>query len=133
MTQSPLFAPMGVLAGITFFVLLFVPARRMFGGRSEVQNNATGDIPGGTHNPNFADLLEMPVLFYVVCLMAILAGRADDTMLWLAWAYVALRAVHSAVHLTYDKRSHRTALFALSNFAILAMWVFFFIPPLYGS
>ncbi len=105
MTQSPLFAPMGVLAGITFFVLLFVPARRMFGGRSEVQNSATGDIPGGTHNPNFADLLEMPVLFYIVCLMTVLAGRTDDTMLWLAWIYVALRAAHSAVHLTYDKRS----------------------------
>ncbi len=132
MTQSPLFAPMGVLAGITFFVLLFVPARRMFGGRSEVQNSATGDIPGGTHNPNFADLLEMPVLFYIVCLMTILAGRVDDTMLWLARIYVALRAAHSAVHLSYDKRAHRAALFALSNFAVLAMWVFFFLPPLGG-
>ena len=132
MTDSPLFAPMGVLAGITFFVLLFVPAQRLFGGRSEVQNSATGDIPGGSHNPNFADLLEMPVLFYVVCLMAVIAGRGDATMVWLAWAYVVLRLLHSAVHLTYDKRSHRSILFALSNFAVLAMWVFFFVPPLGG-
>ena len=128
MSPNAIFAPMGVLAGITFFVLLFVPARRMIGSSSE-QNSATGDIPDGDHNPNFADLLEMPVLFYVVCLMAIIGSRVDQTMLWLAWAYVVLRAIHSAVHLTYDNPAHRTALFALSNFAVLAMWVFFFLPP----
>ncbi len=101
MNQAAIFAPMGLLAGITFFVLLFVPAQRFARrGRSETQNNATGDIPGGSHNPNFADLLEMPVLFYVICLMAIVATRVDTTLLWLAWAYVVLRALHSAVHLT---------------------------------
>lgn len=130
MTQSALFAPMGVLAGITFFVLLFVPAYRFIArGQPVPQDSATGDIPGGLGNPNFADLLEMPVLFYVVCLMAILAGRDDPTMLWLAWAYVGFRVLHSAVHLTYDNATHRTVLFALSNFAVFAMWVFFFIPP----
>ncbi|HEY0105069.1 MAG TPA: MAPEG family protein [Rhizomicrobium sp.] len=130
MTPSAIFAPMGVLAGITFFVLLFVPASRFVAqGQAVPQDSATGDIPGGLGNPNFADLLEMPVLFYVVCLMAAIAGRVDDAMLWLAWIYVALRVLHSAVHLTYDNPTHRTALFALSNFAVLAMWVFFFIPP----
>src|SRR6185437_325325 len=131
MNENAIFAPMGVLAGITFFVLLFVPAWRFIGrGQPVPQDSATGDIPGGMGNPNFADLLEMPVLFYVVCLMAVMAGRADATMLWLAWTYVVLRALHSAVHLTYDNPTHRTALFALSNFAVLAMWVsFFFVPP----
>ena len=130
MTQNAIFVPMGVLAGITFFVLLFVPAARFFAKGSPVpQDSATGDIPGGLGNPNFADLLEMPVLFYVVCLMAVVATRVDETMLDLAWAYVALRILHSAVHLTYDSPTHRTVLFALSNFAVLAMWVFFFISP----
>jgi len=130
MNANVIFAPMGVLAGITFFVLLFVPAMRFARrGRTDEELSATGDIPGGTSNPNFADLLEMPVLFYVVCLMALAARRVDQTMLWLAWAYVAIRALHSAVHLTYDKRSHRAFLFAASNFVVLAMWVFFFFPP----
>jgi hypothetical protein len=130
MTQSAIFAPMGVLAGITFFVLLFVPAWRFIAkGQSVPQDSATGDIPGGPGNPNFADLLEMPVLFYVICLMAAYTNRVDGTILWLAWAYVILRALHSAVHLTYDNLTHRTVLFALSNFAVLAMWVFFFLPP----
>ncbi|MEI9888231.1 MAG: MAPEG family protein [Rhizomicrobium sp.] len=130
MPPSTVFAPMGVLAGITFFVLLFVPAQRFAKrSRNDEQNSATGDIPGGSHNPNFADLLEMPVLFYIVCLMAFVTGRVDMLFLDLAWVYVALRAVHSAVHLTYDNPRHRALLFALSNFAVLAMWVFFFLPP----
>jgi hypothetical protein len=129
MPQNAIFAPMGVLAGITFFVLLFVPASRFLTRGSVPQDSATGDIPGGLGNPNFADLLEMPVLFYVVCLMAALAGRTGGAMLGLAWTYVGLRALHSAVHLTYDNPGHRTALFALSNFAVLAMWGLFFLAP----
>jgi hypothetical protein len=34
------------------------------------------------------------------------------------------------VHLTYNHPFHRTTLFTLSNFALIAMWVFFFLPPM---
>ncbi|HEY1632202.1 MAG TPA: MAPEG family protein [Rhizomicrobium sp.] len=128
MDSSLILAPMGALAALTFFVLLAVPALRMSrGGR---QDSAAGDIPGGTHNPNYTDLLEMPVLFYVVCLMLYVTNKLDPTFLWLAWIYVALRALHSAVHLSYDNFRHRMILFALSNFAVFAMWVFFFFAPM---
>ncbi len=40
----------------------------------------------------------------------------------LAWAYVALRLVHSAVHLTYNRLFHRLLSFAASNFALMALW-----------
>jgi hypothetical protein len=127
MESSLILAPMGALAALTFFVLLAVPALRM--SRNSRQDSAAGDIPGGTHNPNYADLLEMPVLFYVVCLMLYVANRVDTTFLMLAWIYVALRALHSAVHLSYDNFRHRMVLFALSNFAVFAMWAFFFFEP----
>ncbi|MGH6871028.1 MAG: MAPEG family protein [Rhizomicrobium sp.] len=127
MDSNLILAPMGALAALTFFVLLAVPALRM--SRSGRQDSADGDIPGGLANPNFADLLEMPVLFYVVCLMLYVSQRVDMNFLWLAWIYVALRAAHSAVHLSYDNLRHRMALFALSNFAVFAMWVLFFFEP----
>jgi len=128
MDSNLILAPMGALAALTFFVLLAVPALRM--SRGSRQDSATGDIPGGTHNPNFADLLEMPVLFYVICLMLYVTNRVDATFLWLAWIYVGLRALHSAVHLSYDNFRHRMVLFALSNFAVFAMWAFFFFAPM---
>ena len=55
----------------------------------------------------------MPVLFYVICLMLYVSARVDDLFLRLAWIYVALRALHTVVHLTYDNQCHRMTLFAL--------------------
>ena len=121
--------PMGALAGLTFAVLLFVPAMRM-GRKPNVQDGADGDIPGALANPNFADLLEMPVLFYVICLMLFVTNRVDELFLWLAWIYVALRALHTVVHLTYNNLTHRMTLFALSNLVVFPMWVFFFVQPM---
>ena len=128
MDSDLILAPMGALAALTFFVLLAVPALRM--SRRGRQDSADGDIPGGLSNPNYTDLLEMPVLFYVVCLMLYVSHRVDALFLALAWTYVALRVLHSAVHLSYDNLRHRMTLFALSNFAVIAMWVFFFFEPM---
>ena len=67
------------------------------------------------------------MLFYVAGLMYYVAGRVDLTALALAWTYVGLRAVHSAIHLSYNKVIHRLFAYALSNFVLLAFWVLFFV------
>jgi len=41
----------------------------------------------------------------------------------LAWAYVALRVVHSLIHITYNHVLHRFLAFASSNFVLLALWI----------
>jgi hypothetical protein len=132
MDPNLIIEPMAALAALTFFVLLFVPAMRMT-RKASPQDSATGDIPGGLSNPNFADLLEMPVLFYVICLILFVTARVDTLFLSLAWVYVVLRVLHSAVHLSYDKLSHRMTLFALSNIAVFLMWFFFFVRPVAGT
>jgi hypothetical protein len=50
---------------------------------------------------NLVNLLEMPVLFYVACVILYVIGAVDAAGLALAWAYVACRALHSLIHLTY--------------------------------
>src|ERR1700722_16356774 len=123
MDPNVILPPMGALAGLTFAVLLFVPALRI-GRKPNVQDGADGDIPGALANPNFADLLEMPVLFYVICLILLVTNRVTELFLYLAWIYVALRVLHSFIHLTYDNLRQRMALFALSNLVVIVMWVF---------
>ena len=78
-------------------------------------------------NRAYMNLLELPVLFYVAALMYFVAGRLDATALSLAWAYVALRAVHSLIHLTYNNVFHRLTAFALSNVVLGAFWILFFV------
>lgn len=135
MPQEMIFAPMGAMALLTFVVLGFIPARRFraaFAGRVTADDFKFGEsaaVPGDVSIPNrnYMNLLELPTLFYVAGLMYYVAGRVDQTALVVAWVYVALRAVHSAIHLSYNNVRHRLVAFALSNFVLLAFWVLFFV------
>lgn len=45
---------------------------------------------------NYNHLMEQPTLFYATALVLAFVGAGDGLLnLWLAWAYVALRVVHS--------------------------------------
>jgi hypothetical protein len=44
-----------------------------------------------------------------------------------AWVYVALRVIHSLIHITYNNVLHRLSAYALSNFVLMAFWVLFFV------
>ena len=74
-------------------------------------------------NRNYMNLLELPVLFYVICIVAYSAGIANYTLLILAWLYVFLRLVHSVIHITYNNVVHRLYAFVASNTTLLALWV----------
>ena len=73
------------------------------------------------------NLTELPVLFYVVCLMFYVTQRTDENVLWVAWIYVGLRALHSLIHLTYNDVIHRLSVFAIGNFFLIWLWVMFFV------
>jgi hypothetical protein len=73
-------------------------------------------------NRNLMNLLELPVLFYVACLTLYATRSADHNFVYLAWAYVALRAGHSFVHLTYNNVIHRLSIYAASNVVLGIMW-----------
>jgi hypothetical protein len=135
MPQELIFAPLGAMALLTFIVLGFIPARRfraVFAGRVGRDDFKFGEsvaVPGDVSIPNrnFMNLLELPVLFYVAGLMYYVAGRLDQAALIVAWLYVALRTVHSLIHLTYNDVIHRLTAYAVSNFVLMAFWVLFFV------
>jgi hypothetical protein len=131
MESARILWPIVALAALTFLVLLLIPAAR-FRAAARGQVNA-GDfrygesarVPGEVSLPNrnLMNLLELPVLFYVVCLAFYVTATVDARALYLAWAYVALRALHSLIHLTYNNVFHRLIAYAASNFALIALWV----------
>src|ERR1700755_3032887 len=106
MSQDQIFLPMGALALLTFLVLTLVPVRRFraaFSGEvgpADFKYGESAKVPGHVSIPNrnYMNLLEMPMLFYVMCLMLRVSGRVDGTFLALAWVYVGLRLLHSLVH-----------------------------------
>lgn len=137
MPQELIFAPMGAMALLTFVVLGFIPASRfraVFARQVTAEDFKLGEstrVPPNVAvtNRNYMNLLELPMLFYVAGLMYYVAGRVDGAVLGVAWAYVALRAIHSAIHLSYNNVIHRLTAFALSNFVLMAFWLLFFFKP----
>jgi hypothetical protein len=69
------------------------------------------------------NLLELPMLFYVVCVILYVTAGGSRLAVFVAWSYVALRVVHSLIHLTYNHVLHRLAAFTLSNAALVSLWV----------
>lgn len=135
MTQNSIFVPMAVLAFWTFAVLLLIPFQRFraaFAGKvnsEDFKYGESGNVPGGVSIPNRAmmNLLELPILFYVVCLMFYVSSRADTVVLEVAWAYVVVRMAQTLVHVTYNNVFHRLTMFAVSNFILISLWGMFFL------
>lgn len=124
-------APVFALAGWTLLVLVLVAWRRVRAAlRGELSPSAftlgeTAAVPplAVQANRNYMNLLELPVLFYVGCLVAWVAQPTAPALVPLAWAYVVLRVVHSLVHLSYNHVMHRFAVFAASNLVLALFWV----------
>lgn len=135
MAQDAIFAPMGAMALLTYGVLLAIPVRRFWAARQgavtaeDFRYGESGRVPAAVSIPNrnYMNLLELPTLFYPVCLMFYVSGRVDGVVVALAWGYAGVRAVHSAVHMTYNNVIHRLTAFALSNFVLGALWLLFFL------
>ena len=66
---------------------------------------------------------EVPPLFYVAVLFLYATGSVTPLAVTLAWLYVALRAVHSFVHLGRNDVRQRLAVWASSAFVLAALWL----------
>lgn len=71
---------------------------------------------------NFRNLFELPVLFYAAILLALYTGTAGTALLVLAWVFVALRAMHSYIHCTYNRVMDRFKAYLLSGLVLWSIW-----------
>lgn len=72
---------------------------------------------------NFSNLLEVPILFYILGVLLIVLNVNNLLILALAWCYVGVRVVHSFIHITYNHPKHRFYAFLTSCLILLAMWL----------
>lgn len=72
---------------------------------------------------HFTNLFEAPVLFYVVCLAAMIVEAQGAIYVFVAWFYVIARIIHAAIHLGPNKVIPRMTAYFSSWIAILVLWV----------
>ncbi|MEO8019404.1 MAG: MAPEG family protein [Pseudomonadota bacterium] len=73
---------------------------------------------------HFSNLFEAPTLFYAACLTAMVAGVTGGAVLALAWGYVAMRYVHTFIHLGANRVRHRMRAYFASWLLLMAMWIY---------
>ena len=123
--------PVFALAAWTFLVLLLIPFVRVRSVRrreiapNDFKYGESTAVPPAVSIPNrnYMNLLELPMLFYVVSVVLYVTAGTRPLAVSVAWAYVALRVVHSIIHLSYNHVLHRLGAFTLSNVALVSLWV----------
>jgi len=127
--------PILALVFLTFLVTLRMGYARYAGARRGEVNPRYFKLLQGYELPDhlrqveraYANLLEMPILFYLVAVLCMVLNLAGTMMVTLAWIYVGLRYVHSLIHLTYNKTVHRFLAFISSTFVLIIMWLVLFL------
>jgi hypothetical protein len=91
-----------------------------------------GRLPDGTNpwaqfesriSANLRNQFEWPMLFYVVCILALVGQSASARpFLLLAWIFVAGRVAHSGVQILTTNVRLRGLVFTINFLAVLCMW-----------
>ncbi|MCL2914984.1 MAPEG family protein [Shewanella corallii] len=68
---------------------------------------------------NYNHLMEQPTVFYAIVLTLGLLGATGEHNIWLAWAYVVLRIIHSLVQSIGNNILLRFMIFVLSNVPLI--------------
>lgn len=126
-----LLQPVLALMLLTAAVWVFMYGRRLpwiLASGIDVQDIATPEqvsavLPAAINRPsnNLKNLFELPVIFYALCALLLATHQTDAHYVQLAWAYVALRAVHSLIHCTVNIVNVRFAAYLLSSLVLWAM------------
>jgi hypothetical protein len=70
----------------------------------------------------FQNQIELPLLFYVLTILAWVTRQADLLFVAMAWIFVVLRVLHAAVHVTDNDFRRRGLLFIAGAIVLAAMW-----------
>ena len=139
MTLQAILLPLFVQVGLTFVLLFWMAGLRTSAlARGTVQ---PADIalrqPGwperATQIANcFHNQLEVPVLFYVLVVLAIIARKADLLFVVMSWIFVASRIVHAVIHTGWNDVRQRGAAYGFGVLVLLLMWIIFAVRVLLG-
>ena len=130
--SDPIWLPCAAMVGLTSGVWVKLYADRLGEMRAKridpqalASARATAQLERPQAAENFRNLFEVPVLFYVLCVALVLNGGSTPGFVMAAWGYVALRVVHSLIHVTYNRVTHRFLVYVASTLLLFGTWAAF--------
>jgi hypothetical protein len=130
MQAAELVLPLTVYTFFLLGMLVLLGAIRVV-GRSrglisgEYLRAGVGELPSDRivdlHH-HFRNQFEVPVLFYLGCILSLVLGSAThDTVRW-AWLFLAFRLVHTAIVLINNRPGVRVFPFVISTVLVGLIW-----------
>jgi hypothetical protein len=139
MSVQMILAPLFVQVALTLGLMFWMGAWRVAAvRRGEVRIGAIAlrepnwpprvlQVANAYHNQ-----LELPVLFYVLTILAYITRHADLLFVLMAWVFVTLRILQAFVHVTDNNVPRRGVLFIASAIVLTIMWAIFMVRILLG-
>jgi len=121
---------------IVWFVLFVQRFGHMRRNPPRAEDIATGEAAMRYFTPvemsanNLRNLFEMPVLYLALVPLLLITHHANHLQVLLAWIFVALRALHSFIHIGPKKVMPRFMVYLASCIVLSAMWIGFAIDML---
>src|SRR3954447_5947676 len=135
MHYSRLLAPIVALVAWSLIMYIWMYVARFAGmkgagislkGRRGTRGGALeGVIPDEANwkAHNYSHLMEQPTIFYAIVIALILMGFDQAMNVYLAWAYVGLRVIHSLIQATVNIVIARFLVFTLSSLCLIALTI----------
>lgn len=81
---------------------------------------------------SFSSQFELPVLFYVLTILAIISKHADFLFVVMAWIFVLSRIAHAYIHTTSNNLKLRGPFYGIGAVVLALMWLIFMIRIMLG-
>jgi hypothetical protein len=131
MTIQAILLPLFVQVALTFVLLFWAGFGRinavLSGAVRSEDTSPRGNWPARTAQASnaYRSQLQVPVLFYVLVILAAQTRQADLLFVILSWVFVALRIAHALVHVTNSHLGQRARLFLAGAVVLAVMWAIF--------
>ena len=132
MSVESILAPLFVQVALTFILLFYMGSvrfRALRGREVKLGDIALGQInwppyaqqAGNAYNNQF----QLPVLFYVLVILAYIFKKADMLFVIMSWIFVVTRILHAFVHVSSNNLRARFTMFLIGAIVLLIMWIIF--------
>jgi hypothetical protein len=132
MSLASVLLPVFVQVALTFALLFWMGSART----SALRNKETkvSDIALGEANwparvmavgNSYNNQWQMPVLFYVLVILAWITRKTDLLFVVMSWIFVLSRIVHAGIHTTTNYVPNRFYAFVVGVVVLMLMWLIF--------
>jgi hypothetical protein len=123
----PVIAQVALIHAV-YFLMLKRRYRAVLTGLAKAQDYwvpAIEPAPSATAARSLINQFELPILFFLVCILLYVTTGVNYTVLAVAWLFVISRFAHAYVHVTSNRLKLRQRLFVTGFVFNFVLWLLF--------